>query len=44
MARPFRVAWTQSATDFPNYYTAAVLARQGKPLHNYYDWTWFQGK
>lgn len=28
-------------TDFPNYYTAAVLVRQHEPLHKYYDWTWF---
>jgi hypothetical protein len=42
LARPFRGGWTQLNTDFPNYYTAAVLIRQGQPLHNYYDWTWFQ--
>jgi hypothetical protein len=30
-----------SETDFPNYYTAAVLVRQHRPLHKYYDWTWF---
>jgi Glycosyltransferase family 87/WD40-like Beta Propeller Repeat len=33
--------WKQIETDFPNYYTAAVLARQGQPLRDYYDWTWF---
>ena len=37
----FRAGWTQISTDFPNYYTAAVAARQRKPLRNYYDWTWF---
>jgi Glycosyltransferase family 87/WD40-like Beta Propeller Repeat len=42
LARAFRGGWTQLNTDFPNYYTAAVLVRQGQPLHNYYDWTWFQ--
>jgi hypothetical protein len=42
LARAFRTGWTQLNTDFPNYYTAAVLVRQGQPLHNYYDWTWFQ--
>ena len=31
-----------SETDFPNYYTAAVLVRRGVPLRDYYDWTWFQ--
>jgi Glycosyltransferase family 87/WD40-like Beta Propeller Repeat len=39
---PFRRGWNQMGTDFPNYYTAAVLVRQGAPLHNYYDWPWFQ--
>jgi Glycosyltransferase family 87/WD40-like Beta Propeller Repeat len=42
LARAFRGGWTELNTDFPNYYTAAVLIRQGQPLHNYYDWTWFQ--
>jgi hypothetical protein len=42
LARAFRTGWTQLNTDFPNYYTAAVLVRQGQPLHDYYDWTWFQ--
>ena len=39
---PLRTGWTQPATDFPNYYTAAVLARKGAPLRHYYNWTWFQ--
>src|SRR5215813_2364780 len=34
--------WTSEETDFPNYYTAAVLVRQNQPLRNYYDWTWFE--
>jgi hypothetical protein len=38
----FRRGWTQVETDFPNYYTAAVLTVQGQPLWNFYDWTWFQ--
>ena len=42
LAREFRGGWTELNTDFPNYYTAAVLIRQSQPLHNYYDWTWFQ--
>jgi len=37
-----RTGWTQRSTDFPNYYTAAVLARHGEPLHKYYNWTWFE--
>lgn len=37
----FYTGWTKSETDFPNYYTAAVLARQGQPLRRFYDWTWF---
>jgi hypothetical protein len=41
MSTSFRTGWTEMATDFPNYYTAAVLVRQGKPLRDYYDWTWF---
>ncbi|HXW56085.1 MAG TPA: glycosyltransferase family 87 protein [Candidatus Cybelea sp.] len=38
----FRAGWTRQETDFPNYYTAAVLVREGKPLRDFYDWTWFQ--
>ena len=37
----FITGWTKAETDFPNYYTAAVLVRQGQPLRKYYDWTWF---
>ena len=37
----FLAGWTKPETDFPNYYTAAVLARQGQPLRKFYDWTWF---
>jgi len=37
----FFTGWTKSETDFPNYYTAAVLVRQGQPLRKFYDWTWF---
>jgi hypothetical protein len=29
-------------TDFPNYYTASVLARRHMPLQRFYDWPWFQ--
>ncbi len=41
LATAFRAGWTQTETDFPNYYTAAALVRQHQPLRNYYDWTWF---
>lgn len=41
LAGPFRAGWTQSLTDFPNYYTAAVAVRHGLALRDYYDWTWF---
>ena len=41
-ATTFRAGWNRAETDFPNYFTAAVLVRKGAPLHNYYDWTWFQ--
>src|SRR5258708_5304352 len=36
----FLPGWMQSETDFPNYYTAAVLVRAQQPLRNYYDGTW----
>lgn len=42
IATSFRAGWTQVETDFPNYYTAAVLARQRQPLQRFYDWEWFQ--
>jgi Glycosyltransferase family 87/WD40-like Beta Propeller Repeat len=38
----FRAGWTRAETDFPNYYTAAVLVRHAQPLRDFYDWTWFQ--
>lgn len=38
----FRAGWTRAETDFPNYYTAAVLVRKAEPLPKFYDWTWFQ--
>jgi len=41
MIGAFRPGWKQATTDFPNYYTAAVLTKQHQPLRNYYDWTWF---
>jgi hypothetical protein len=37
----FRRGFEQDVTDFPNYYTAAVLIRKHAPLRKFYDWTWF---
>jgi hypothetical protein len=42
LATSFRKGWTRDETDFPNYYTAAVLVTQHAPLRDYYDLTWFQ--
>ena len=42
LATAFRSGWRRAETDFPNYYTAAVLIRKGLPVREYYDWTWFQ--
>src|SRR5215472_13669735 len=41
LSTAFRAGWQRAETDFPNYYTAAVLLRRGEPLRRYYDWTWF---
>jgi hypothetical protein len=41
LAGPFLGGWMNAETDFPNYYTAAVLVREHQPLHRFYDWTWF---
>lgn len=35
-------AWRSLNTDFPNYYLAARLYRQGYSLSRVYDWIWFQ--
>lgn len=35
-------AWRSLNTDFPNYYLAARLYRQGYALNRVYDWIWFQ--
>jgi Glycosyltransferase family 87/WD40-like Beta Propeller Repeat len=37
----FRPAWRTLNTDFPNYYLAARLYRQGFAMDRVYDWTWF---
>jgi len=39
---PLRYGWTHVETDFPNYYTAAKMARERQPLRDLYDWTTFQ--
>jgi hypothetical protein len=40
--RGFLPAWKSLNTDFPDYYLAARLYRQGYPLEQVYDWTWIQ--
>jgi hypothetical protein len=42
MLAPLRQGLREMGTDFPNYYTAAVLTRQHQPLRQFYEWTWFQ--
>jgi Glycosyltransferase family 87/WD40-like Beta Propeller Repeat len=42
LATAFRSGWRRAETDFPNYYTAAVMVRKGIPLREFYDWTSFQ--
>ena len=39
---PLYHGWTHVETDFPNYYTAARMARERLPLRDLYDWTTFQ--
>src|SRR5690348_5356688 len=39
--RGFVPAWRTLNTDFPNYYLAARLYRQGSALDRVYDWAWF---
>ena len=42
IAGPFRQGFQRMGTDFPNYYTAAVLTLKHQPLRQFYDWVWFQ--
>jgi hypothetical protein len=42
LAGTFRAGWNRGGSDFPNYYTAAVLVKKGAQLRNYYNWPWFQ--
>ena len=37
-----RPGWKSLHTDFPNYYLAGRLYREGYPLTRLYDWTWLQ--
>jgi hypothetical protein len=39
---PFQQGLREMGTDFPNYYTAAVLTLKHQPLRQFYDWVWFQ--
>lgn len=38
----FLPAWRVMNTDFPNYYIAASIHRQGISLERAYEWRWFQ--
>jgi len=38
----FIPGWRSLNTDFPDYYLAARLYRQGYPVRHFYDWVWFQ--
>lgn len=42
IARPLRDGWRRMETDFPNYYTAAILTAKHMPLREFYEWSWFQ--
>ena len=44
LATSFRKGWTRNETDFPNYYTAAVLVRQGALCANTTIGRGFSGK
>jgi hypothetical protein len=40
--KTFVPAWGTLNTDFPGYYLAARLFRDGYPFERVYDWIWFQ--
>jgi len=42
VVRGFLPAWRTMNTDFPNYFLAAAIHRQGIPLDRAYEWRWFQ--
>src|SRR5262249_8519721 len=41
LATGFHRGCERDETDFPNYYTAAVLVGKHAPLRKFFDWTWF---
>ena len=40
--KAFIPAWQSLNTDFPNYYLASRLFRDGYPFERVYDWIWFE--
>lgn len=42
IVRGFLPAWRTMNTDFPNYFLAASIHRQGIALDRAYEWRWFQ--
>lgn len=36
--------WQKKPADFNNYYTAAKLVVDQKPIHQFYDYEWYQNK
>ena len=42
VGKGFIPAWRHLSTDFPNYYLAARLYRQGYPIERVYEYTWMQ--
>jgi hypothetical protein len=42
LAKGIIPAWNVLQTDFPNYYLAARLLREGYSLDRLYDWVWLQ--
>jgi hypothetical protein len=44
VAFSFRQGWARAETDFPNYYTAALLVRKGQKLRNTTAGRGFNGK
>ena len=41
-AHGFLNAWKTLNTDFPNYYLAAHLAKEGSNTSQIYEWIWLQ--
>src|SRR5678815_5691855 len=42
--RGFFPAWRKLNSEFPNYYLAGRLYRQGYPLDRVHEWIWFQSQ